>query len=185
MTSSDTTADKAKRLLGPWVFPLCMAGLYGLGLFLDPDSTRRAMDVVVSMSGQLAFPLCFALLIMVLVNRIVSPATVSRFLGKGAGLRGILLSSLAGVLSMGPIYAWYPIFKTVQEGGASNLIVANFIGCRSVKPMLFPVLVAYFGWGFSVAFLAASLIGAFLVACVVNAVCPGSGSGRDPDDPSA
>lgn len=159
------------RILRPWIFPFCVACLYGLGLFVAPEGTRRATGVAASMFRQLLLPLCFAALIMVIVNRVISPATISRFLGKGGGFKGLLLSSLAGVLSMGPIYAWYPIFKTVKESGASNLIVANFIGCRSVKPMLFPVLIAYFGWTFSLAFLAASLIGALVVACVVNAVC--------------
>ena len=180
MTPSRTKGEWAKSLFRAWVFPLCVLCLYGVGLFLDSESTRRAMGVAVSMSSQLIFPLCFAVLIMVAVNRIVSPAMVSRFLGKGAGAKGILLSSLAGVLSMGPIYAWYPIFKTVKDGGASNIIVANFIGCRSVKPVLFPVLVAYFGWKFSFVFLIFTLIGALMVAFIVNLACPDSnGEGGD------
>ena len=172
MTPSRLSAKRLLPALRAWLFPLCVVCLYGMGFFLAPAATGRAMDIAGSMSVQLVFPLCFALTMMVVLNRFISPSAISRFLGKGTGIRGILLSSLAGVLSMGPIYAWYPVFKTVREGGASTFIVANFIGCRSVKPVLFPVLIAYFGWAFSLLFLAFSLIGALLVAWVVSLACP-------------
>ena len=164
--------ERCMAAFRPWLFPLGVACFYGVGWLLAPEKAHRAAEISISMFRQLALPMCFAVVMMVAVNRVFSPALVSRFLGDRAGLKGLLLSSLAGILSMGPIYAWYPLFKTLKESGASSLIVANFIGCRSVKPVLFPVLLAYFGWLFSLLFVLFSLVGAFAVAFVVHAACP-------------
>jgi uncharacterized membrane protein YraQ (UPF0718 family) len=165
-------------LVRPWIFPLVVVGLYGLGFLFAPESTYRSLRISGSIVRQFVAPLCFALFLMVLLNRFLSPAVVTRFLGRGAGLKGVFLSSLAGVLSMGPIYAWYPLFKTLKEKGASEFIVANFMCNRSVKPVLLPVLVAYFGWNFATAFVLVNLVGALIVAWIVSLSCSAFGGER-------
>jgi uncharacterized membrane protein YraQ (UPF0718 family) len=162
----------------PWLFPLGVACFYGLGQVFAPENTGRAVQACVSMFRQLALPVCLALVMMVVFNRFLSPATVTRFLGQRAGWKGVVFSSLGGILSMGPVYAWYPLFKTLREKGASVFHVANFIGCRSIKPVLLPVMVAYFGWGFTSAFVVMSLAGALITAGVVSVLCSFSYGGR-------
>ena len=158
-------------LVRPWLFPLGVICLYGLGLLFVPESIDRSVHVCVSIFRQLALPIGLALVTMVVFNRFLSPALVPRFLGRSAGFKGVLFSSLAGILSMGPVYAWYPLFKTLKEKGASAFHVANFIGCRSIKPVLLPVMVAYFGWEFTLVFILMSFFGVLLVACVVSFAC--------------
>lgn len=158
-------------MIRPWLFPLGVACIYGLGFIFAPDGTQRAVDVCGSMFRQLIIPILLAVVMMVVFNRCLSPVVVTNFLGRNAGLKGILLSSVAGILSMGPIYAWYPLFKTLKDKGASVFHVANFIGCRSIKPVLLPVMVAYFGWRFASIFVLAGLVLALLVACIVTLAC--------------
>ncbi len=169
------------RLIRPWLFPLGVGCLYGIGLLYAPEQAGRALHISGSMFGQLALPICIAVVMMVLLNRFLSHALVARFLSTGVGLKGLLLSSLAGILSMGPVYAWYPLFKSLRDKGASVFIVANFIGCRAVKPALFPVLFASFGWEFASVFVLMSLVGAMITACVVAWLCP-STFGADGSD---
>ena len=130
----------------------------------------------------LGLPLCVALAMMILLNRFLSPSLASRFLGHGAGGRGVLLSMAAGILSMGPIYAWYPLFSTLKEKGASSFCIANFVCCRSVKPALVPVLIGYFGWHVTGLFLCMTLAGALLTAACVGALSP-FGRGEDEQRP--
>jgi uncharacterized membrane protein YraQ (UPF0718 family) len=61
-------------------------------------------------------------------------------------VKGFLLSAAAGILSMGPIYAWYPLLKDLREKGAANLLIAIFLCNRAVKPFLMPIMISYFGW---------------------------------------
>ena len=108
---------------------------------------------------QLGLPLCVAVSMMVLLNRFLSPSLASRLLGRRSGLGGLLLSSVAGIVSMGPIYAWYPLFTALKDKGASAFNIANFMCCRSVKPVLIPVLLGYFGWRITGIFLLMTLTG--------------------------
>ncbi len=168
--------ERCISLVRPWLFPFAVVCLYGLCSLLAPEKARRAILFSSSMFRQLALPLCLAIVLMIALNKYLSPTLATRFLGTGTGLKGLLLSSLAGMLSMGPIYAWYPLFKTLKENGASNLIIANFIGSRSIKPALFPVLLAYFGWHFTVIFVFLNLVGALGTAHIVHWTCPDSTS---------
>ena len=158
-------------LLGAWVFPIGVVFLYGIGWVAVPENTLRAMTICATLFRQLALPISFALVMMVVFNKVLSPALVSRFLGQSSGFKGVVLSSLAGILSMGPVYAWYPLFKSLKDKGAAPFYVANFIGCRSIKPVLLPVMVAYFGWEFTAVFVLMSLAIALVVAAVVGVVC--------------
>ncbi len=172
MTSRPVFLRRCKTVVRPWLFPLGVGCLYGAGMMVAPEKTIRAWSLCCSMAEQLAIPLCLALVTMVAFNRYVSPALVARFLGQNTGLKGILLSSLAGILSMGPIYAWYPLFKSLKDKGAATFIIANFIGCRSIKPPLFPVLIGYFGWRFASVFVVTSLTVALATASIVARACP-------------
>ena len=158
-------------LIRPWLFLFGVAGLYGLGIVFAPESTYRALNMSGSMFLQLALPVCLALIMMVVLNRFLSPAVVTLFLGRNAGIKGVLLSSLAGILSMGPVYAWYPLLKTLRDKGATEFHLANFIGNRSIKPVLLPVLIIYLGWYFTSLFVLVSLAGALIVACIVGLFC--------------
>ena len=158
-------------LLRPWLLPLGVIILYGLGLMFAPENTYKALSISSSMFKQIALPICFVIIMMVLSNRFLSPATITNFLGRNAGVKGVLLSSLAGILSMGPVYAWYPLLKTFADKGVSKFHVANFIGSRSIKPFLLPVLVAYWGWRFALLFILISLAGSLIVACIVSICC--------------
>jgi len=170
MTQSNTTSIclRCKAVLRAWLFPLGVAGLYGVGFVFAPESTEKAGRVSVLMFRQLGLSICLVLVMMVVLNRFLSPAMVTRFLGQGSGLKSVLLSSLAGVLSLGPVYAWHPLLKSIRDKGASEFHIANFICCRSVKPVLLPVLAVYFGWRFVVCFVLVSLAGALIVAFIVN-----------------
>jgi uncharacterized membrane protein YraQ (UPF0718 family) len=161
-------------LTRPWLFPLGVVCLYGLGMVFAPERTDHALHKSGAMVWHLAWPICLALIMMVVLNRFLSPAMVTRFLGQSASIKGIFLSSLAGILSMGPVYAWYPLLKKLKDNGASQFHIANFIGNRSIKPVLLPILVISWGGYFAALFVLASFIGAFIVAWIVRLSCADS-----------
>lgn len=161
----------------PWFFPLGCAALYGLASVYDPEKTILSLRAGGRIFLQLGLPLCVALTMMILLNRFLSPSLASRLMGHQAGAKGVLLSTLAGIVSMGPIYAWYPLFTTLKKKGASSFCIANFLCCRSVKPVLIPVLIGYFGWELTGLFLFMTLTGALLTATCVGLLCPFDGDG--------
>jgi len=113
-------------------------------------------------------PLCFVIILMFVLNLFVKPTHIVKFLGKGITIRGVVLTTLAGIISMGPIFVWYGLLKELREKGVENSLLAIFLGNRAVKPFLLPVLVSYFGWRYTVILTIFTILGALAVGFSVN-----------------
>ena len=168
----------ANRKHRQWLFPAGVIVVYLSIYFVAPDRTVNALLTSGNVLKQMALPLLFAFAMMVLLNLFITPAHVSRFLGSRAGIKGVLLSSVAGILSMGPVYAWLPFLAAIREKGASDFHLANFLSSRAVKPVLLPLMIGYFGWRFSLIFTVLNMAGALLVAAVVIFICDGRRNSR-------
>lgn len=153
--------------ISPWIFPGAVAGLYAVLWVSAPDRIPAALTAVRQIGFQVVPPLAGALVMMFLLNRYVSPDHATRLMGKGAGFRGMALSSLAGIISMGPVFAWFPFLGTVKRKQIPEVYLANFIASRAVKPVLLPVLIAYFGWRFALTFTIMCLAAAWAVSFIV------------------
>lgn len=150
------------------LFPLAVAIAYALVAVKDWEKAVSALAKSGHVLLQIAPALLIALGVMVVLNLFVKPALLKKTLGKGTKVRGSFLSSFAGILSMGSIYAWYPLLKELHEKGVSNFHLANFLGCRAVKIPLMPMMAAYFGWVFTGVISGAMILASLVTACVVN-----------------
>jgi uncharacterized membrane protein YraQ (UPF0718 family) len=153
---------------GPWIFPAGCAAAYLILWTITPDQTLTALETAGRILMKATLPLLLAFAMMVLLNRYITPAHIIKFMGRRLGVKGILLSSVAGIISMGPIFAWYPFLKALREKGAADFYLANFLSSRAVKPILLPVLLAYFGWRFSLVFTITGIADALIIAAVVG-----------------
>lgn len=151
-----------------WIFPGCIALIYAAAFPGTPDKVIAALRASLHIAGQVTLPLAIAFVIILALNLLVNPSMIPRLLGKKAGLKGLILSTGAGILCMGPIYVWYPFVKTLREKGVSNFHTANFLSNRSVKPAMLPVMIAYFGWRFALVFSIIGIFSAWITALVVK-----------------
>ena len=139
-------------------FPVIVLVIYGVLFLFVPE---RALDALRS-SGKvlmsILLPISLVFVVMLVLNLFIKPARVARFLGSGTSIKGILLPALAGIISAGPIYVWYPLLKELREKGAGDMPIAVFLYNRSVKPFLLPVMIAYFGWVYAVVLTVFTLI---------------------------
>jgi len=138
-----TRKKQGRRML---FFPAFMLAIYGVLFVVAPDKAIEALGRSGKIILNITVPIALVFCLMVALNLYLKPAHIAKYLGKRAGIRGILLSAAAGILSMGPIYAWYPLLKDLKEKGAANLLIAIFLGHRAVKPFLLPIMISYFGW---------------------------------------
>jgi len=69
---------------------------------------------------------------------------------------------------MGPIYAWYPMLKTLQEKGVDSSLIAVFLGNRAVKPFLLPIMISYFGWTYVLILVVFTILGSIGVGYCVD-----------------
>jgi uncharacterized membrane protein YraQ (UPF0718 family) len=158
----------AKKIIRLWAF---LVGVFTIYMILFSISSARVVDAL-KMSGnillQIAIPLFIAFLVMVALNFFSGHEKISRFFGRSQGIKGVVFSSLAGILSMGPVYAWYPLLKGLREKNVSDFHLANFLSNRAIKPFLFPVMVFYFGWIYTLSLNILILINSLLTAKIVS-----------------
>jgi uncharacterized membrane protein YraQ (UPF0718 family) len=127
-------------------FPAFMLAIYGVFFAVAPDKAVEALVRSGKIIINITVPIAMVFCLMVIINLYLKPPYIVKFLGKKAGIKGILLSAAAGILSMGPIYSWYPLLKDLREKGAASILIAIFLGNRAVKPFLMPIMISYFGW---------------------------------------
>jgi uncharacterized membrane protein YraQ (UPF0718 family) len=146
-----TNKNQCRRPLRTvFLFPAFVMAIYGMAFAIAPDRALQALTKSGNVFLTIAQPLAVVFVVMLVLNVFVKPVRISRFVGKGAGIKGMMLSVVAGIISMGPIYAWYPLLKKLREEGAGNAPIAIFLYNRAVKPFLLPVMIAYFGWAYVV-----------------------------------
>lgn len=167
-TDGDRISTIKKSGLRNLIFPGCVLLIYAIVFLISPTRATMAFRSSIGILFSLMLPLSLVITLMVLMNLLLKPAHIVRFLGKESGSKGIILSSAAGIISMGPIYAWYPLLRELREKGATNLLIAVFLGNRAVKPFLLPIMISYFG-GMYVALLTLfTIAGSLAVGYLVN-----------------
>ena len=161
-------STKKKTGLRNLIFPGCVLVIFGILFVFSPDRASTAFKSSGGILLNLMIPLSLVFTLMVLMNLFLKPAHIAKFLGRGSGIRSIVLSAAAGIISMGPIYAWYPLLKELRAKGATNSFIAVFLGNRAVKPFLLPVMISYFGGMYVVLLTLFTIAGSLAVGYLVN-----------------
>ena len=138
--------------------------LYILLLLVKPDRIRQALNVSGEVLYQIVPVLVLIFVFMLVLNYVVTPRTVSKYVGQGSGIKGWLLAITTGMLSHGPIYIWYPLLKELQDQGMRNGLIAAFLYNRAIKLPHLPLMVFYFGSVF---------VGLLLIYMVIASVIVG------------
>ena len=171
MSKDTRRAKRGISLIYPrLIFPIAVGAVYAVLYIIFPEKALSAWAQSLNVLTNVAFPLCLVFVFMVLLNIALKPGHVGRLLGKKAGLRAATLATAAGIISAGPIYAWYPILRDLREKGASNSSLAIFLGNRAVKPFLLPVMISYFGWIYVLILTILTVLGSLAVGYVVEAL---------------
>jgi uncharacterized membrane protein YraQ (UPF0718 family) len=157
-----------KILARMFIFPVCVLVCYGMLCTIDPHKALMAMRTSGNLLLYIALPFVLVFVIMLALNLFVKPAQIVGLFGNGLRIKGIVLSLVAGIISMGPIYAWYPLLKNLREEGAGTGPIAIFLYSRAVKPFLLPVMIAYFGWVYVVILTLLTVFGSIAIGSCMS-----------------
>ncbi|MBN1848902.1 MAG: hypothetical protein JW932_09990 [Deltaproteobacteria bacterium] len=171
MRDNGSGRKKPGRIKGSWLFLGIMLALYTIVFFFSRQKFLEAMSIDCKIILQMVIPLFIAFLIMLIINLYVGPKKIISLMGEKIGIRGVLLSSLAGIISMGPIYAWYPMLKGLREKGVHFFYLSNFLGNRAIKPFLLPVMISFFGWTYTIIFNGLVWISSIIVSLILSRFC--------------
>ena len=116
MNVESTQKSSSKRPVTRMIlFPAAMLVIYGILFAVMPDKASLALKSSGNIFLSMLMPLILVFVLMLLLNLFLKPAQIARFLGKGSGVKGILLPAAAGIISTGPIYVWYPLLHDLRE----------------------------------------------------------------------
>jgi len=150
------------------IFPASVVGIYCILFILMPNSALAALKGSAYIFVRIGLALSIVFFLIFALNLFIKPADLIKVFGKGSGINQISISVLAGIVSIGPIYAWYPFLEELKSRGARNSLIAIFLNSRAVKPVLLPVMISYFGWMYVLAFTLAMILGSLVCGFVVE-----------------
>ncbi|OGI44023.1 MAG: hypothetical protein A2150_02285 [Candidatus Muproteobacteria bacterium RBG_16_64_11] len=140
----------AKSGYGRWWFLATVAALYTVCAALAPELALRALAHAWQALRHMLPVLALVFVLMVVFDLVLNPRRLAQQLGRPGGARGWLLALAAGILSAGPIYAWYPLLAELRGKGMRVSTAAVFLYARAIKLPLLPLLFHYFGTAYSV-----------------------------------
>lgn len=166
-------AEKVKHIrLGGWLFLILVLISYGLLALVKPEATAHALTFFMRVIQQVLPVLGLVFGLLFITNLVLEPKWIKRYLGKGSGIKGWLAAVSGGILSIGPIYAWYTVLSDLQAKGMRTSLIATFLYSRAVKLPLLPLMIHYFGLIYTLVLCLYLVIFAVINGIVVEKLLP-------------
>ena len=108
--------------------------------------------------------------ITTIINYFVKPKMMIKHLSKDSGIKAWIFAILGGIVSHGPMYAWYPMLSELRQHGLKDGVLATFMYTRAIKVPFIPIMIDYFGVAFTIVLFIYILIGGILQGMIVEAL---------------
>ena len=158
-----------KQLLKRYRFFLLMTGvLLAIGIWDRPHEIKAMQVLGFSLKEMfLVIPPIFILLGFLDVW--VPKETMTKYMGIGSGLKGILLAVFIGSAAAGPLYGAFPVAAVFMKKGVSFTNILIFIGAWSTtKIPMFLFEIAALGPKFAWTRLAVDIPGIIVIAIILS-----------------
>jgi uncharacterized membrane protein YraQ (UPF0718 family) len=76
--------------------------------------------------------------------------------------------SVLGMISHGPIYAWYPLLKDLGNRGLTEGSIAAYLFSKGIKLTLLPIMIHYFGFPLTAWFTLTLFVLSFLQGYIID-----------------
>ncbi len=159
---------KKSDLMTRLIFLAVMIVITAVTFFINPDKTVFAIKYGSKILLIILPIMLIVLLIMTAIDFFLKEEKISNLLGAKSGLKGFSIAAFAGIISHGPIFAWYPVLYDLKKKGMSLGFVAVFLYTRAIKIPLLPLLILYFGLKFVVVWFFYLLLASFLLGKILT-----------------
>lgn len=137
--------QKKQKFNKSWLFLLVIVVLFLVVLFIDREKGIQIFYFYLKLLAKVLPILLLVYFIMLLTNYFVDNNTIKKVMLQASGFKIWMLTIIAGILSVGPVYMWFPLLKDLKEKGVKDRYLASFLYNRGIKIQWLPVLVLYFG----------------------------------------
>jgi uncharacterized membrane protein YraQ (UPF0718 family) len=160
--------EKAKAGNGALIFMFISMLIFGLVYLLDHEKGAKAVHYFFHISLEIIPVLGLVFILMVLVFAFLKTSILVKYMGEGSGIKGWLIAIAAGTLSVGAIYLWFPVLKTLIEKGGKPGLVATFLYNRGIKLHWLPLMALYFGLKYVVVLTLVTVLASLLQGMIID-----------------
>ena len=151
-------------------FLIIVLVLYIILLFSDTTSSLSALQKAGSILLSLLPLFLLIITLTALINYFLKPKQIIKHFGKDSGAKGVFYALIGGIISHGPMYAWYGMLQDMRSHGLKDGLIATFMYARAVKLPLLPFMVDLFGMLFTIIMTLYILIAAVVQGKVIDAL---------------
>jgi len=160
---------KLKEIPKSWCFFGLMVLLY-LIVYLINSSVIITSLLFSWKIFQSIVPMLFVIfIIMAIVNRTFDSKMFRGYL-LSRKKRTWVIAIIAGILSTGPIYMWYPLLNELQKKGARPGFIATFLYNRAIKIPMLPMIIFYFGFTYTIVLSIVMIIFSIINGLIVEKI---------------
>jgi len=125
------------KINGTQLFLLLVFAIYLILLLVNPSLFRESLMQFLRILREIITPFIVVFVLMFCFNLFLNKERMARLLGESSGLKGWIIAIIGGILSMGPIYIWYPLISELQKRGVRDSFIATFLYNRAIQlPLL-------------------------------------------------
>ena len=130
---------------------LSLVAIVYCALFVfDFNNAIQSLNKFINITITLLPIFAFIIILTALINYFLNPKQILKYFGEDSGKAGIFYSVIGGILSHGPMYAWYGMLKDMRSHGLKDGLIVTFLYSRAVKLPLLPLMIAIFGLTYTI-----------------------------------
>jgi len=119
--------------------------IYILLFFYNQDMTLQSALKSYEVLFQLLPIFVMIIVITTMINLFLKPKAIMKHFGKDSGFKAWIYATIGGIISHGPMFAWYSMLKELRSNGLKDGLLATFMFTRSIKLPFIPIMIDYFG----------------------------------------
>jgi uncharacterized membrane protein YraQ (UPF0718 family) len=162
---------KKKGGNGGWYYLLIVVIVYALVAVLRFDIFLAGVKFFWNLTLRILPIFALVIILMTIANALMTPRFIRQHLQR-SGMRKWLFMVIAGILSTGPIFIWYPFLSDIRDKGMGYGPLATFLYNRAIKIPLLPVAIYYFGWQFVLVLTIVMIAVSIIQGIVIDRLIP-------------
>lgn len=145
--------------------------LLSLSFIKDKNKTKMALKKAWKSFENILPQFLSILIIIGIMLAVLSPETISKFVGQESGMLGVLIAALIGSITLIPGFVAFPLAAALLKSGAGFMQIAVFVSTlMMVGIVTIPVEMKYFGKKATIIRNGMAFLFSFIAAIVIGVV---------------
>ncbi|MEA3499358.1 MAG: permease [Campylobacterota bacterium] len=123
---------------------------YIILFFITGSHAFTSLEKSLGILYQLLPIFVFIIVLTTVINYFLKPKHIVKHLGDESGTKGIFYAVVSGIVSHGPMYAWYGLIEELREHGVKDSLLFIFFYARAIKIPMLPFMIGIFGLTFTI-----------------------------------